>query len=64
MKIQETTLLLNKAIKNNLKILLVGIPGIGKTAIIRQIAQSLNMKVITFIGSMKDPTDINGMPLR
>jgi len=39
-----------------------GSPGIGKSDIIRQVAEELNLKVIDFRLSQADPTDLQGFP--
>jgi len=41
---------------------LTGSPGIGKSDIIREVADELNLKVIDFRLSQSDPTDLNGFP--
>lgn len=43
-------------------VVLVGAPGIGKTATMRSIAESMGAELITLIGSQMDPTDITGLP--
>ena len=44
-------------------VLLTGESGVGKTALIQSIGKRLNRKVFTIIGSLCDPTDINGFPV-
>ena len=39
-----------------------GSPGIGKSDIVRQVAEELNLKVIDFRLSQADPTDLQGFP--
>lgn len=41
---------------------LVGKPGVGKSALIRSMGQVENRRVITIIGSRMDPTDVSGLP--
>ena len=41
---------------------LKGSPGIGKSDIIKQVAEELNLKVIDFRLSQADPTDLQGFP--
>lgn len=57
---------LTTAIKIDLETGLVpfakGSPGIGKTAMMRQIAKDADLSLITVHGSMLEPTDINGFP--
>lgn len=43
-------------------VMVVGEPGVGKTASIRALAESMNYEVITLLGSQMDPTDITGLP--
>lgn len=40
-----------------------GPPGVGKTAIIGAIGRRLKLPVHTLIGSLCDPTDVNGFPV-
>lgn len=42
--------------------MLVGPPGIGKTAMMRELAEEIGYKLITVIGSTMDPTDVTGLP--
>lgn len=41
---------------------LVGAPGIGKSALIRAMGETEGRRVITVIGSRMDPTDVSGLP--
>lgn len=41
---------------------LVGAPGVGKSSIVRKIAEDLNLKVIDYRVTIKDPTDFGGLP--
>ena len=41
---------------------LLGSPGVGKSDIVRKIAEKLNVKVIDFRLSQADPTELNGFP--
>jgi len=43
-------------------VMLVGAPGVGKTATIRAMADSMGYSLITLLGSQMDPTDITGLP--
>lgn len=49
-------------IKAKLVPFLIGSPGMGKSAIVRQIAQTYNLKVIDLRLSQCDPTDLLGFP--
>lgn len=40
-----------------------GPPGVGKTAKVKQIAQSMGFTVITILGSIRDPSDFSGLPI-
>lgn len=42
--------------------MLVGPPGVGKTAAVREIADDMGYEVITLIGAQLDPTDVKGLP--
>jgi MoxR-like ATPase len=42
--------------------MVVGPPGVGKTAKIRGLAKSMDYDLITLLGSQMDPTDITGLP--
>lgn len=43
-------------------VMLVGPPGVGKTATIRALAKSMDYEIITLLGSQMDPTDVTGLP--
>lgn len=43
--------------------LLVSEPGAGKTAFVHNLFRKKGMRVITLIGSLMDPTDMNGFPV-
>lgn len=58
----QATSLLTAYIKANLVPMLVGSPGIGKSAIIHSIAKEYNLKVIDLRLSQCDPTDLMGFP--
>lgn len=49
-------------LKAKLVPMLHGSPGIGKSAIVKQVAEEFNLKVIDVRLSQCDPTDINGFP--
>lgn len=50
-------------IQANQPVLLVGSPGIGKTALMRDLAAYLDLSLVTIIASICDPTDIGGFPV-
>jgi len=63
-KIIETALLaegLND--REGLPILTMGVPGVGKTGILRQIGESLGMVVITLSAALMQPSDFLGLPI-
>lgn len=49
-------------IKANIPVNLIGSPGVGKSDVIKQVAASMNLKVIDFRLSTADPTDLTGLP--
>lgn len=42
--------------------MLVGNPGLGKSALVGMVAEMLEYKMITIIGSQKEPQDVTGFP--
>lgn len=54
--------LLTNMLRAGLVPLLAGDPGIGKSDLIKQIAEVLNLKVIDHRLSTSDPTDLTGLP--
>jgi hypothetical protein len=59
---KEFAALLRKSIPARLPILIVGMPGIGKTAIPTQIVEELGYKLQVVHPVVSDPTDVKGMP--
>jgi len=53
---------LRAAIEARVPTMLVGAPGVGKTATIRSMVKSMDYHLITLLGSQMDPTDITGLP--
>ena len=49
-------------VKANIPVNLLGSPGVGKSDVIKQVAEQLNLKVIDFRLSTADPTDLSGIP--
>jgi len=49
-------------IRNKLNLLIVGAPGVAKTAIIEQAAFDVGFKLLMFHPVISDPTDFKGMP--
>lgn len=48
----------------NQTVLLIGDPGVGKSAIMYQAAQEIQLPLYVLLGSTLDPTDIGGLPMR
>lgn len=51
------------ALLANVPVMLIGDPGVGKSALARLVADKLGRNLQTLIGSTLDPTDIGGMPV-
>ncbi|GAA1034659.1 MoxR family ATPase [Virgisporangium ochraceum] len=54
---------LTLAVAADLPVLLWGEPGIGKTAALHQLAESLGLPLTTVIASVHEPTDFSGLPV-
>ncbi len=54
---------LTLAVAADLPVLLWGEPGIGKTAALHQLADSLDLPLTTVIASVHEPTDFSGLPV-
>ncbi|MGW2836852.1 sigma 54-interacting transcriptional regulator [Streptomyces sp. NPDC001493] len=54
---------LTLAVSADLPVLLWGEPGIGKTAALTQLADSLGLPLTTVIASVHEPTDFSGLPI-
>ncbi|GHJ44080.1 ATPase AAA [Catellatospora sp. TT07R-123] len=54
---------LTLAVAADLPVLLWGEPGIGKTAALNQLAESLDLPLTTVIASVHEPTDFSGLPI-
>ncbi|WP_410872094.1 AAA family ATPase [Nocardia sp. A7] len=54
---------LTLAVAADLPVLLWGEPGIGKTAALTQLAQSLELPLTTVIASVHEPSDFSGLPV-
>ena len=55
--------LLIDCVSSNLVPMISGSPGVGKSSVVRQIADEFNLKVIDMRLSQCDPTDLNGFPV-
>lgn len=62
MKATELKTILTSLTKANVPVFLWGAPGIGKSSIVKQIAQEQNIKCIDLRLSLMDPTDLKGIP--
>lgn len=62
MNIPQAKALLGRFIEAGMQVLLVGAPGIGKTDIVRAIAQKLGYRLIISHPVVSDPTDFKGLP--
>ncbi|MEU6740196.1 AAA family ATPase [Streptosporangium sandarakinum] len=54
---------LTLAVAADLPVLLWGEPGIGKTAALQQLAETLNLPLTTVIASVHEPSDFSGLPV-
>ncbi|MFF1872570.1 MoxR family ATPase [Streptomyces sp. CB03911] len=54
---------LTLAVAADLPVLLVGEPGIGKTAALTQLATALDLPLTTVIASVHEPADFSGLPV-
>lgn len=60
--LDEAKLLLTHAIKSRTPVILWGSPGIGKTAIVNDVAQDLGKDLVTLVLSIYEPQDVGGIP--
>lgn len=58
----STKEMLEAAIAARMPTMIVGAPGTGKTATVKQIAKDRGYHLITLVGSRMDPTDVTGLP--
>ena len=61
---KKATAILTRAFQAGVKVLLVGEPGVGKTAIIRQAAAAAGMRTLISHPAVSDPTDYKGLPAK
>src|ERR1041384_3580410 len=54
---------LTLAVAADLPVLLWGEPGIGKTAALQQLAETLDLPLTTVIASVHEPSDFSGLPV-
>lgn len=55
--------MIHASIKANQPLHVIGSPGIGKTAILEQVAKSLGISLFNLILSQSDPSDLGGIPV-
>ena len=60
--LDKAAVLITQFINSNTPVNLLGSPGVGKSDVIKQVAEQLNLKVIDFRLSTADPTDLSGIP--
>ena len=54
--------LMKTYLEKKMNTLWVGMPGIGKTALVKQVAKELNYDIVIFHPVISDPTDFKGIP--
>ena len=62
MKASNITKVIDKLIDRQLPVFIWGAPGIGKSSIVRQIAEEKEMVFLDLRLSLLDPTDLKGIP--
>ena len=62
MKASEITSVINQLIIKKLPVFIWGAPGIGKSSIVKEIAQKNRLEFIDLRLSLMDPTDLKGIP--
>jgi len=62
MKTSQASAAIDICIRANLPVLLVGTPGVGKTAIVEQAARAQDADLIVSYPALGDPTDVKGLP--
>lgn len=63
MKASRLTSVLNDLMSQPWAVFIWGAPGIGKSSIVRQIAEAKNLPVVDLRASLLDPTDLRGIPM-
>jgi MoxR-like ATPase len=61
-KPSRARVVLNSLLKQRWPAFIWGQPGVGKSALVREIASSAKLEVIDIRASLLDPTDIRGIP--
>jgi len=62
MKASDITKVIDKLIDRKLPVFIWGAPGIGKSSIVKQIAQKKELEFLDLRLSLLDPTDLKGIP--
>ena len=62
LSLKETKLAVDDILAAKLVPNILASPGVGKSDLLRQVAQKYNLKVIDFRLAQSDPTDLNGFP--
>jgi hypothetical protein len=62
MNIEQTARLVRAYIKRDTPAFLWGGPGIGKSAVVRQVADEMGVNMIDFRAVLRDPVDLRGLP--
>ncbi len=62
MKASDITKVIDKLIDRQLPVFVWGAPGIGKSSIVKQIAQAKELEFLDLRLSLLDPTDLKGIP--
>ena len=62
MKASDITKVINKLIAQKLPVFIWGAPGIGKSSIVKEIAQKQKLEFLDLRLSLLDPTDLKGIP--
>jgi MoxR-like ATPase len=63
MKLSDAYKIVKNSIRNNTPIMMWGPPGIGKSSLIHQIADELDMSVLDLRLAQLEPTDLRGVPM-
>lgn len=63
MKASRLTSVLNDLMSQPWAVFIWGAPGIGKSSIVRQIAEAKNLPIVDLRASLLDPTDLRGIPM-
>ncbi len=63
MRASRLTEVLNKLIRQEWAAFVWGPPGVGKSAIVREVAEAAGLPVVDLRASLLDPTDLRGIPM-